>query len=53
MSDYITDDTCEDVTICDPNLIVQDCLPEGEDLVCLYTIDLQVPWWKPQFNNYE
>jgi Ca2+-binding RTX toxin-like protein len=44
MANYITDDTCEDVTICDPNVIVQDCLPEGDDLVCLYTIDLQVPW---------
>jgi Ca2+-binding RTX toxin-like protein len=44
MANYITDDTCEDVTICDPNEIVQDCLPGGEDLVCLYTIDLQVPW---------
>jgi Ca2+-binding RTX toxin-like protein len=53
MSNYITDDTCEDVTICDPNLIVQDCLPGGEDLVCLYTIDLQVPWWQSQFNNYD
>ncbi len=41
---YITDNTCEDVTICDPNPIVQNCLPEGEELVCLYTIDLSVPW---------
>lgn len=43
MSGYITDDTCEDVTICTEKPIVQDCLPEGEDLHCLYTIDLEVP----------
>jgi Ca2+-binding RTX toxin-like protein len=49
---YITDNTCEDVTICDPNEIVQDCLPGGEDLVCLYTIDLSIPWWqKKSYQN--
>jgi Ca2+-binding RTX toxin-like protein len=50
---YITDNTCEDVTICDPNVIVQNCLPEGDELVCLYTIDLQVPWetYKTYYNK--
>jgi Ca2+-binding RTX toxin-like protein len=43
MAAYITDNTCEEVTICDPNPFVQDCLPEGDELVCLYTIDLEVP----------
>lgn len=44
--EYITDDLCEEVTICDENPIPQDCLPEGDDLVCLYTVDLDVPYWK-------
>ena len=45
MANFITDDICEEVTICDPNEIIQDCLPEGEDLECLYTLDFDVPWW--------
>lgn len=36
-------DTCEDVTICDPNVIVQDCLPSGEEQHCEYTI-LETVW---------
>ena len=39
---YITDDVCEEVVICDPNEILQDCLPGGEEMECLYTIDLEV-----------
>ena len=50
MANFITDDICEEVTICDPNEIIQDCLPEGEDLECLYTLDFDVPWW---FRGYE
>lgn len=46
MSSFITDDFCEEVVINDPKIIEQDCLPEGEDLICLYTIDLDVPWYK-------
>lgn len=41
---YITDDVCEEVEICDPNVIEQDCLPEGEELECLYTVNLYVPY---------
>ena len=50
--EYITDDRCEEVTICDPKPIIQDCLPEGDDLVCLYTIELEIPWetWKEYGN---
>jgi len=39
-------DLCEEITITidPPKEIIQDCLPEGEDLVCLYTIDLSMPY---------
>jgi hypothetical protein len=50
-SAYITDNTCEDVTICDPNVIVQECLPVGEDQHCLYTIDLSVPLCEGWYYN--
>jgi Ca2+-binding RTX toxin-like protein len=31
---FITADVCENVTICDPNEIVQHCLPDYEELEC-------------------
>ncbi len=37
---FITNDVCEDVVLCPPNVITQDCLPDGEELVCKYTITI-------------
>lgn len=56
MAHYITDDFCEPVTIGPPNIITKDCLPEGDQLVCLYTIDLTVailgaPFFDPLYDN--
>ncbi len=42
MMSFITSDLCEEVEICDPNEIEQECLPSGEDLVCEYTIDIDL-----------
>lgn len=42
--EYITEDRCKDIVLCDENPIPQDCLPGGDELVCLYTIDLSIPW---------
>ncbi|WP_282027127.1 calcium-binding protein [Limimaricola cinnabarinus] len=39
---FITSDLCEEVEICDPNEIEQECLPSGEDLVCEYTINIDL-----------
>lgn len=39
---FITDDICEEVEVCDENEIEQDCLPSGDDLVCEYTIYLEL-----------
>jgi Ca2+-binding RTX toxin-like protein len=50
---YITDDVCEEVEICDPNEIVQNCLPEGEELECLYTVMIDVPYGEGNYwHNY-
>lgn len=38
----ITADVCEEITICGPNIIIQDCLPIGVMQDCEYTIDLEV-----------
>ncbi len=40
MMSFITSDLCEEVEICDPNEIEQECLPFGEELVCKYIINL-------------
>ena len=34
----ITSDFCEVVTLCAPNIIIQDCLPVGVPQICEYTI---------------